>query len=85
MLDLMHWTGSIIGVVGFFMLTSACRRVRWHGSLWSLLGCSALIPWAVLVGAYGLIVLWLPIAACSARGMRTNSAAGRWEILRDYP
>ena len=67
-----HWIGSIIGVVGFWLLCASTARVRWWGATFSVAGCCLLIPWAYLTGAYGLIVLWLPIGMASGVGMWNN-------------
>lgn len=76
-LELLHWIGATLGAVAFFLLPSLRAGVRLTGFALSAAGVAILIPWAIVVEAYGLLILWCPILVASILGVRTNLWAWR--------
>jgi hypothetical protein len=70
--DSAYWTGCILGVVGFFGLTSGRAAERWAGSLLSCISLVVLLPWAWHEEQWGLMLLWFPILLSGLRGLHTN-------------
>ena len=72
MIDLLQWIGAILGMLGAPLVASRSSRVRCSGfGVW--IGSNvALISWASITGAWGLVAMQAFFCWSSWRGWMNN-------------